>query len=103
MEFAYIPDEAYFGMIAASQEFNISDMIISRNVHLVNFVPGESHPKTFHDGDQEFIFENAKYFFARKIDASVDKKLKAVLDEFRNNNPYYEVGFNLSSPFNKYK
>ena len=93
MEFTHAPDESYFAMIAGSPELAISDMIISRNSHLARFVSGENHPVSFHDGDEgSILYKNYGYFFARKIDASKEQKLKAVIDNFRNNNPFYESG-----------
>lgn len=90
MEFSLIPDESYFAMLANSPELDISDTIISRILHFFKFIPGQSHPMTLHDGDEGVVFENnIGHFFARKIDASKEKKLKAVFDSFRNNNPFY--------------
>jgi hypothetical protein len=93
MEFSHAPDESYFAMIAGSPELAITDIIISRKTHFSTFRIGESHATTYHDGDEALILDkNVGYFFARKIDASKEQKLKAILDNFRNNNPFYESG-----------
>lgn len=91
MEFAQLPDESYFAMLATAPELDISHLIISRAVHFWKFTPGKDHPITLHDGDEDIIFgEKSWNFFARKVDASKDKKLKEFLDQHRNNFPYMD-------------
>ena len=90
MENALLPDESFFSMLGYSPELHISDMIISRIVHFINFLPGESHPQTLHDGDHSIFNESGWYFFVRKVDASKERKLKAWIDEYRNNFPAIE-------------
>ena len=77
-----IPDESFFIMIALCPDLNYREKIISDTKRFIYFAPGQWHPISLQDGDEDMLTQHGKqYFFVRKVDALKEKKLvKWMLD-----------------------
>jgi hypothetical protein len=76
VEFAVIPDESFFIMLALCPDLNYRDKIVNDSKRFIYFPSGEAHPLSLHDGDENILTQHGKhYFFVRKVDASKEKKL----------------------------